>query len=69
MIGALIHLLCVCRTFQPCKVAVGVDCPQKDGFELIHSGIGKQQGGVIVGDHTTGGHLCVPFCLEELNEG
>lgn len=62
------HLLCVGGTFEPCKVAVGVNCPQKDGLKLIHSGIGKQQGGVIVGNNTAGWHLCVPLCLEEFNE-
>lgn len=62
------HLLCVSGTFQPCKVAVGVNGPQKDGLELVHSSIGKQQGGVIVGNHTARWHLCVTFCLEELNE-
>lgn len=62
------HLLCVCGTFQPCKVAVGVNGTQKDGLELVHSSIGKQQGGVIVGNHTAGWHLGVTFRLEELNE-
>ena len=62
------HLLSVSGTFELGKIAVGIDRTQKDWFELVHSSIGKQQGWVIVRDYTTGGHVCVTLCLEELNE-
>ena len=68
MTGVVTHLLCVSGTFQPCEVAVGIDSPQKNGLELVHAGVGKQQGGVVVGNHTAGWHLCVPLSLEEFNE-
>ena len=69
MTDAMTNLLCVRGAFQPCKVAVGVDSPQENGLELVHAGVGKQQGGVIVGDHTAGWHLCVALGLEEFDEG
>lgn len=63
------YLLRVCSALELSKVAVGVNSPQEDWFELIHSSIGKEQGGVIVGDHAAGGHLGVALGLEELYEG
>ena len=51
------HLLGVTGAAQLGEVAVGVHGAQEDGLELVHASIGKQKGGVIVGNHAAGGHL------------
>lgn len=62
------YLLRVSSALELGKVAVWVHGAQKDWFELVHSGIGKQQSGIIVGHNAAGGHLGVALGLKELNE-
>jgi hypothetical protein len=43
-------LLCVYRTLQLGQRLSLANCPKKDGLELVHARIRKEQGGVIVRD-------------------
>lgn len=44
-------LLRVTSAIHLSHVRVGIYCAEKDGLELIHSSIGKEQSRVIVWDH------------------
>lgn len=49
-------LLRVHCTFELCKVGRGVDGSEEDGFVLVHSSIGEEEGWIRVRDHRRGGY-------------
>jgi hypothetical protein len=50
------YLLGIYRTLQLCHVIGFAHSAQKDGLELVHSSIGKEEGRVIVGYDGGGGN-------------
>lgn len=61
-------LLRVDGTLNIEKLQVGVTCSQKLGLVLIHTGIGEQEGWIIVRDAGGGRPVDVIVFLEEINK-
>ena len=77
VIGVMSHLLQVVvlsahsQAFlrvHPAHVLAGALGSQYDILPLVHTGIGKHQGGVILDYHRGGGHHAVSLALEVLLE-
>eukprot|EP00959_Pyramimonas_sp_CCMP1952_P049085 1025194-Pyramimonas_sp.AAC.1 len=58
-------LLCVRRALQLREGAVGVSLAEEDSLELVHAGIGEEQGGVVVGHHGGRNHVRVSVRFHE----
>src|SRR5712672_3511322 len=42
---------------------------EEDVFELVHAGVGEEQGGIAVGNERRAAHAAMAFALEEAQEG
>lgn len=61
--------LSVAGAGEAAERVVGVDGAEEDRLELVHAGVGEEEGGVIDGDDGGGGPVVVGLGFEEADEG